>query len=187
LNPFRGINPLFTSDRLSFFPVTENHCTERYLAWLDDPEVTRFLEPSGEPNNLVNLRRYVKKINAGTDVFLAIHLKENGLHIGNIKLSEINPTHSTAIFSILIGDKSAWGNGYGNEASEAMVEYAFQKLQIRKLSLGVVKDHATAVRLYEKLGFVVEGVFVKHCFHDGDFRDALYMSLFRDKWISRRS
>ena len=66
--------------------------TERYLAWLNDPEVKRYLETRHRRQDLVAIRAFVARVNASEDEHLfGICLTADGRHIGNIKLGPITP------------------------------------------------------------------------------------------------
>jgi ribosomal-protein-alanine N-acetyltransferase len=83
-----------------------------------------------------------------------------------------------------MGDKKEWGKGYAKEASKTIVDYCFGPAGIRKITLGVVEDNVNAVKLYEKLGFAVEGRYRKHGFYAGKFCNVLRMALFNPEFES---
>jgi RimJ/RimL family protein N-acetyltransferase len=113
--------------------------------------------------------------------FWAITLKHKGLHIGNIKIDPINYKHQIGEYGILMGDKNNWGKGYAKEASQAVISFCFETLKLRKITLGVVEDNITAVKLYQSLGFEVEGKYRMHGKYDGKYCDAIRMALFNMK------
>lgn len=172
------INSRLETDRLYMIPVSDQHCNQVYLSWLNDPEITRYLETKS--STLQQLKDYVKRKQLTDDLFLAVHLKSNDKHIGNIKIEAINKTHSFAEYGILMGDKSEWGKGYAHEATVAILTYAFNDMSLRKINLGVVAEHLSAVKLYEKIGFKVEGTLKKHGYYEGDYKDCLRMAIFKD-------
>ena len=81
-----------------------------------------------------------------------------------------------------MGDKSEWGKGYAKEASKKIIEFFFgEEKPLRKINLGVVKSNTSAVKLYESLGFEIEGVFKQHVNYDGIYHDILRMALFNKR------
>jgi RimJ/RimL family protein N-acetyltransferase len=56
----------------------------------------------------------------------------------------------------MIGDRKEWGKGIAKEASERIIDYCFNSLNLKKLNLGVKKNNLNAIRLYKKLGFTIE-------------------------------
>lgn len=172
------------SDRLVYKPVSLAHLSEDYVSWLNDPEVCKYIENSGE-YTLEKLREFLTEVEKKDVFFWAIHLKSNDLHLGNIKIEPVNERHGLGEYGILMGRKSEWGKGYAKEASAAIIDYCFKKINLRKMTLGVVTDNESAVRLYKNLGFVIEGTYKKHCFFDGAYRDVLRMALFNPDFIKQ--
>ena len=126
------------------------------------------------------LSSYIQSAIQRKILFWGIHLKEDDSHIGNIKIDPINIRHGLGEYGILIGNKTYWGHGYAREASIAIINYCFSELKLRKICLGVVKDNRAAVRLYEKLGFCVEGDYKRHGFYNNKYCDMLRMAIFND-------
>lgn len=169
--------PIFETYRLILEPLSQKHVSERYLSWLNDPEVYRYLE-SGGNYTMSQLIDYVVDAEKKDIYFWAISLKENKKHIGNIKIDPIQTRHQTGEYAIMMGDQAEWAKGYAQEASLKIIDFAFSTLQLRKITLGVVQNNTSAVKLYEKLGFMTEGIYKQHGFYDGKYCDVLRMALF---------
>ena len=142
------------SERLRFCRVELSHATKKYVDWMNDKDIIAFLE-SGSNYNLSILKKYISEAHKKDNLFYAIHIIKSNEHIGNIKLDKINHKEKSAIYSILIGDKSKWGMGYAYEASKLIINYGFKELHLNKIILGVLKKNITAIKLYEKLNFIV--------------------------------
>ena len=170
--------PFIETERLYLYPVTAAHCTDTYLAWLHDKEITRFLETGMFPTSQTQLLDFVNATQQKQCLFLAAVTKDSGKHIGNIKVDSINRIHGTAEYGILMGDKTEWGKGYAREGSVAMFDHCFKRMNIRKITLGVIVDNTSAVQLYYKMGFAIEGTYLRHCFYDGEYRDLHRIALF---------
>src|SRR3954447_25913603 len=98
--------PFLTGPRLCLREVRRSDVNENYYHWLNDPEVTRYLETRYVPRSLENIRAFVEHLDGNRDeVFLAICLKDGDRHIGNIKLGPINWVHRYSDISLLIGEK----------------------------------------------------------------------------------
>jgi RimJ/RimL family protein N-acetyltransferase len=154
-----------------------------YLAWINDPEVTHYTEVGTFPSTRRDLEEFYESTKASkSQVLLAIIDRQSHRHIGNVKLGPIHWVHRKATFGILIGDKNCWGGGIGEEATRLAVEYAFQRLNLNRVDLGVFAGHEAAVRCYEKVGFKLEGRFRQDLFSGGEFRDRLWMGLLRSEY-----
>jgi len=164
-------------------PLQRADINERYLSWLNDPEVTRYTETGTFPSTAEDLENYYRSVTGSkNDVMLAVVDKKSGRHIGNVKLGPIQWVHRRATFGILIGEKDFWGKGVGLEATRLMVEYGFQRLNLHRIDLGVFAEHEAAVKCYEQAGFRVEGRMREDLFLDGEYRDRLRMGLLRSEY-----
>ena len=164
-------------------PLERADLNERYLGWLNDPEVTRYTETGIFPSTAEDLENYFRSVTGSkNDVMLAVIDKKSGQHIGNVKLGPIHWLHRRATFGILIGEKEFWGKGVGLEATRLMVEYGFQRLNLHRIDLGVFAEHAAAVHCYEQAGFKIEGRMREDLFLDGEYKDRLRMGLLRSEY-----
>src|SRR5690606_24919866 len=118
-------------------------------------------------------RNYV--LNRDKAVRLAIEV--DGKYIGNVNLTGIHPVNRSAEFSIMIGEKNYWGQGIGREASQQMLRHGFDDLQLHRIWLGVLAGNIAAQRLYESLGFRIEGAQRQAIFKQGGYHDLILMGL----------
>ena len=79
--------------------------------------------------------------------------------VGSVYLRDIDRVHNKAEYGIFIGEEEALSKGYGSEAAELMIRYAFEELHLHKLYLRVLAGNERARKSYEKAGFVQEGYF----------------------------
>jgi RimJ/RimL family protein N-acetyltransferase len=156
--------------------------------WTDDPEVTRYLSRGTFPSSLEQMERdYDRHAGSHTEVELAIVDAAKHAHIGVTGLHAINWVARSAEFRILIGDKRCWGQGMGAEATQLIVAYGFERLNLNRVWLGVNQDNTRAVRAYERTGFRVEGVLRQEIYRDGRYSDAVRMSLLRGEYEQVRA
>jgi len=105
--------------------------------------------------------------------------RRTGRTIGTIGLSNIDRRHQRAEFGILIGASDARGKGFALEASQLLLDYAFNKLGLHRIYLFVFPENEAAIQLYQKLGFQQEGLLHQHVFKDDRFRDVVVFALLR--------
>lgn len=171
------------TDRLILTPISKDHITERYVAWLNDKEVNKYLETRGN-YSIERLTDYIENLIIQKKAMWAIHLKESNKHIGNIKIDPINIKHGYGEYGILIGDKHEWGKGFAREASKRVIDYFFHDdFKLRKITLGVVADNTDAMSLYRNLGFIIEGVYKNHVIYDNIYYDVVRMALFNPEYF----
>lgn len=79
--------------------------------------------------------------------------------------------------------KKFWGNGYGKEAVEWMVQMGIKTLGLHRISLDVFASNQRAVAVYKKCGFLQEGVRRKALWRQGKWEDVMNMAILdEDYW-----
>lgn len=106
----------------------------------------------------------------------------DGRLLGFIALHSIEWNSQTAELSIGIGDPSDWNRGYGTEALRLALRYAFMELNLFRVGLNTIAYNHRAIRAYEKVGFIREGVWRSFGQRDGQRYDVIMMSILRDEW-----
>lgn len=174
--------------RLYLRPLLKSDITEIYLSWLNDAEVTRYIETGLFPVTKKDLEEFYKKIKVSkTDIMFAIIDKKHDLHIGNIKLGGINWVHRFADLGIMIGDEKSRGKGYGTEACILAIEYAFKRLNLNKVFLGCHSNNIAAIKTYKKVGFRIEGRLKKMLNVDGKYVDKILMGILQSQFDKNSS
>ncbi len=79
-----------------------------------------------------------------------------------------------------------WGQGFGREALGLLMRFAFDEVNLRRLSLTVFAYNTRAIRLYEGMGFVREGTFREFLVRDGQPHDMLLYGLLEREWRAAR-
>jgi RimJ/RimL family protein N-acetyltransferase len=169
--------PILESERLILKPLSLEFLSEKYVSWMNDEEVIRYLESGGNYTK-AKLEHYLSEVEMNPKYFWAIVVKELGEHIGNIKIDPIDPIHQFGEYGIMIGDRNSWGKGIAREASSLVIDFCFMELNLRKINLGLLATNSAAIKLYEKLGFEQEAYFKAHVDHKGEFEDTLRMAIF---------
>ncbi|WP_164667863.1 GNAT family N-acetyltransferase [Virgibacillus doumboii] len=109
-------------------------------------------------------------------------LTNNEERLGLVALYSIEQRHRNAEFAIMI-DPEQQGNGYASPATQLAVDYAFLKLNLHKVYLHAITINEKAIHIYKKIGFQVESELKEHFFVNGEYHDAVMMSIFqRDYW-----
>lgn len=170
------MTPILETARLKLNPLSTQFISDKYVDWMNDPEVIEYLESGGD-YSLEKLNYYLKEVEKRPQFFWAISIKETGVHVGNIKIDPIHPIHQYGEFGIMIGDRTVWGKGFAIEASEKIIDFCFNAINIKKINLGVRKNNLSAIRLYEKLGFAIDNSSKSNRVNKDYYR----MSLFNSK------
>ena len=119
------------------------------------------------------------------ELFFLIRTLEEDLTIGLIGLDGIQWVHGDAWVGIGLGEREYWGKGYGTDAMRILLRYAFEELNLHRLSLSVFEYNSRAIRSYEKAGFIIEGRARQFLNRDGRRYDMIFMGILRDEWKER--
>lgn len=106
--------------------------------------------------------------------------------IGFIVLGPLEWNHGNSWVGIGIGEPDYWGKGYGTEAMQLALRYAFTELNLHRVSLDVFGYNRRAIRSYEKAGFVLEGVQRKIVQREGQRWDVHFMGVLQEDWLARK-
>jgi RimJ/RimL family protein N-acetyltransferase len=165
--------------------ATEPEDVQAVHYWMNDPEVTEYLtarypratsddfwlagaSSSGGPNSFAVVR-------------LAIETK-GGEHIGAINLHQIVPEDRRAGLGIIIGAKAYWGRGYGADAIETLLRFAFEEMNLHRVWLTVLDAHERGIACYRRCGFREETRMRKHIFRHGRYHDFIQMGILREEF-----
>lgn len=117
------------------------------------------------------------------DIKLAVCLKDNNLHIGNVYLTGINYVNRTAESHILIGDKDYWGQGYAKEALLEILDYGFNERGLNRVEAHINADNSASLRMHEKCGYKRDGVLRQAIYKNGRYKDVVVMSILKEELI----
>ncbi len=176
-------HPFIAGKKLYLRGLEKSDLEGDYFQWLNDREVTRFMDSGVFPNTQEKMEEFFRNTAlSSNNVILAIVDIESDAHMGNIKLGPINWISRISPMGIMIGNKEFWGKNYALETIKLVLDYAFKRLNLHKVTLGVVEKNIAAVSVYKKAGFQLEGHAKSQFFLDGMYCDVLYMGITRDDY-----
>ncbi len=156
------------------------------LSWYNDYELNRL---AGWSNSKVSASKlkYNMARSFGSDPMNLMIDNLNGKPIGTIQLYDFNNQDKSCKLGIRIGDRDYWSKGYGGDAVNTIVEYAFCSLDMYRVDLRVYEYNERAARCYEKCGFKLEGRTRKSAYIDGSYYDEILMGLLKSEFLKRKN
>ena len=146
--------------------------------WRSDPEVTRYWITQDVPD-LADIRRwYEKNLATGALVWAILSQREP---IGYVTLFDIDEVNRKAELALMIGERSAWGQGFARETLRIVLLHAFAAesdggLELNKVYLAVFTENVAARRAYRASGFREDGLLREDMFRAGTWHDQVLMS-----------
>lgn len=154
--------------------------------WYRDPELARLTRYSLRPMSDEDIDRFFHtRLMSPEHVSYAIIVRESWRLIGSTTFSNLDPDNGSTLFHITIGERDAWGYGYGTEATELMLWLAFERIGLQRVALSVFAFNERAIRSYEKAGFTIEGRHREAIVRDGGRHDELTMGILASEWRAR--
>ena len=150
-----------------------------YLKWLKDPLVVDRMGRAEllKPFDFSILEDYFHEIkSSGNKMFFSINTKEDDQFIGTFKLT-INWNERIAEIGTLIGEKEFWGKGLFQDSAYTISKYAFDKLNMRKVTGGCFARNLPAIHAMEKIGFQREALFRKSVLN----QDSIIFGVFKEE------
>ena len=155
--------------------------------WLRDSEYWRLQD--SYPPHAVSSRQIKAGMEKDLDkeplnqVGFAIRTLADDRLIGDIGLGGFRWNYGDAFVGIGIGERKLWGKGYGSDAMQVLLRYAFMELNLHRVTLTVFEYNPRAIRSYEKCGFRVEGRTRKLLHRAGRRWDEIFMGILREEWL----
>lgn len=147
---------MIETPRLVIVPFGEEHMTERYVSWLNDSEVVRHSRQRERVHTLESCREYLASFEGTPNRFWALVARDEQLgHIGN---ANAYVDGRSADVGILIGERGAWGHGYGSEAFAAICRHLLEEDGLDEVTAGTLPENGGMVAVMRKAGMQVERV-----------------------------
>ncbi|MBJ8107664.1 GNAT family N-acetyltransferase [Bacillus cereus] len=143
-------------------------------------EEIRFMTGTTKRFKLEEVEAHIQKSVADpTRVDFAVCLSETNEVIGDLAILEIDEENRKAFYRISMHNLNIVGKGYGSEATQLALSYAFDVLQLNRVQLEVYSHNPRGIRAYEKVGFIQEGRLRESIFINNQFSDEIIMSVLK--------
>ena len=146
---------------------------------INDPETERMLGGASFPVSREAQEKWILAQIGRTDVLRCIVAEkgrpEDGL--GTVILSDIDTRNAVAQIHIKMDAAKGRGKGYGTDAVNSMVRYAFQELRLNCIYAEILEYNTASRKLFEKCGFTKEGILRSRVYKNGRYVDVLSYSV----------
>ena len=175
--------PTLFTERLRLRPFTASDA-DALFALHSDAHVLRYWD-SPPWNDRSRAERFIAACRQiaeeGSGARLAMDRGPGEPFLGWCGVTRYNPDYRSASLGYCL-DEPAWGHGYATEAAGALLQWAFDTLDLNRVQAETDTRNGASARVLEKLGFVREGTLREDCVVNGDVSDSWVYGLLRREW-----
>lgn len=171
-------------ERIRLVPLDKALHLDNYVRWFNDPEVTRWLKLFLPLMRVQEERWFDRFAKSDKDVVWAVH-DENDRHIGASGIHHIDWRNRNGVTGTVIGEKSAWGQGYGTDIMRTRTRWAFEELGLHRLQSDTFAENRASVRCLEKVGYRRVGTLHQRVWRHGAWHDLLLWEILDELWLAR--
>ena len=150
------------------------------VEWINNPENNQFLHYD-IPISVESTEKWFDS-HAGDDTRYDAVIEADGVPVGIIGLLEIDRKNSKAEYYVTIGETSYKGKGVAKAASRLILEYGFETIGLNRIYLFTEIENVAAQKLFERLGFVREGVMRQDIVSRGKYVDRIVYGFLKEDW-----
>lgn len=150
------------------------------VEWINNPENNQFLHYD-LPLTVEKTEKWFASHENDNDRYDAV-IEVDDIPVGTIGLLSIDRKNSKAEYYIAMGETDYKGKGIAKEASRLILAYGFEKLGLNRIYLFTETENIKAQRLFEKVGFIREGILKQDVFSHGQFVDRIAYGYLREDW-----
>ena len=156
---------------------------DAWAAWFNDLDVTIPLgDEAYTVTGLESQQEDALQCARGHDLVFSIVRCDTDAVIGRCVLFGVNRVDRNAMLGIVIGDKSSWNQGYGQEAMLLLLDFAFNLQNLHSVMLGVFAFNQRGIASYRRIGFREIGLRREARILGGKAYDALLMDILADEF-----
>ena len=161
---------------------------DHVMTWVNDPAVVGNLAAfAGTPMTRAQELAWIQStLRSPTDVVFSVFAADDERYLGQIGLHQIHARSKVARIGVVIAAKTEMGRGYGTAAIRALLDHAFgpgpDSVGLHKVWLMIFAHNTRSRGIYERIGFVQEGLLRDEYFHDGAWHDMARMSILAREW-----
>ncbi|MEZ4629641.1 MAG: GNAT family protein [Deinococcales bacterium] len=174
--------PILTGEKIYLRPITPADAGAMFASLGD--EESMYLTGTTQSFTLEQVEAFCERVAHADDrVDYAICRLGDPQYLGEVVLNEIDWDNHSAHFRTAISSNENRNKGYGQEAIKLILDYGFKSLKLHRIELEVYEFNPRALHVYEKLGFVKEGVLRDILYFKERYHNAVKMSLLANEWV----
>jgi RimJ/RimL family protein N-acetyltransferase len=181
-------NVRIATDKYVLRPLTESDASDRWAAWMSDPEVLSMLNAPARNMTKTDIAKYIGTFDQKTHQLLGVFDQQSGRHIGFFTL-DIDGARSQGLVNLLIGEPEFRNHGVLSNVRRQFAEYFFETLGLKTMKATALSHNKIILDTLVKAGWVIDKMLPRHvrAHADGALLDLCLLSLSRETWRARNT
>ena len=178
--------PFITGKNIDLCPRSSK-LVKHYIRWKNNPQVRKYARTVVPRTLETEKEKFERKFERWPDnISLDIWYKEDKKPIGYLGLGHLDWINRDANIYLFIGEPEYWNKNIATEATELLINYAFNELNLHKLHGGAAVENIGSWTVAKKIGFKVEGIEKDHMYVDGKYLDLKVHCFLKEDWVKKR-
>ena len=148
--------------------------------WRNTPEISKHMYTDHYITKKEHKNWFNKMRNDPTKKYWIINL--NNKNVGLVSLFDIDRHNKRCYWAYYLADPSSRGIGLGRLIELNVYTYVFEKLGLNKLCCEVLAQNQLVVKIHQKYGSKIEGIFRMHIYKNKIFNDIVCMGILKEEW-----
>jgi RimJ/RimL family protein N-acetyltransferase len=163
--------------------VTVDDASDRWGAWMADPEASQLLNARPRILNKSDIAAYIQSFDQHTHLLLGIFEKASGKQLGFLRV-DIDPALGRFLVSMLIGEPDYRNKGVTNDITLPFRDYFFETLGLKTMLATALGHNQPIIHYLLKSGWNWDKTIERHVKSttDDTMLDLCFFSLTRDAW-----
>jgi RimJ/RimL family protein N-acetyltransferase len=162
-------------DKVSIGPVLAEDIASLFV-WFNDSQAAQSDMPYRPVDSLSFKEWLDQNVSLTTQILFVVRSLQPPRAIGFVLFKNFQPVFRSAELGVRIGRERDRGKGHGTAATEVALDYAWNTLNLRRVSLTVFAGNDRAIAAYRKAGFREEGVMRQAAYVGGIWHDVMLMA-----------
>lgn len=165
-------------EKVSLHSFQKSDIHDDYVSWLNDKKVTKYSNQRFITHTAESCEHYLESFCDTPNLFILVRRLKDNLSIGTMT-AYVSEEHQTADLGIMIGRKTVWGEGLGQDAWNTLIDWFLKKKEIRKISAGTMSCNLAMIKLMDRSGMQMECIRPEHELLNGMPQDICYFGKYR--------
>ena len=158
--------------------LVEDSDAEYIVKLRNDKDIKKYFY-SDDPISITSHKKFMEKRLIMGDKYFAIDIIDSNETIGFAGLNHIDYINGKAEYGWLLIDANHKGNKYGLEAELILHVYAFDALNLNKVTGEVLAYNERVIEQHKKIGYNVTGTFFSHIYKNGKYNDVVWVEILK--------